>query len=129
MEKEELLKKLRSTNLLSLAFLGDSVHTLFVRERALGKANDKMNNYHSYSARFCKAEHQALVYDKIAPLLNEDELEIARRARNAKPKHQAKNASHADYMQATMFEALIGYLYLKGDEKRLNQILELSVQE
>lgn len=129
MEDKELLKKLQTSNLLSLAFLGDAVHTLFVRKRALDGANDKMNNYHSYASKYCKASHQGAVYNRIAPLLTEEEQEVARRARNAKPKHQAKNASHADYMLATMFEAIVGYLYLKGDNERLNEILELSIQD
>lgn len=129
MENKELLKKLLNTNLLSLAFLGDAVHTLFVRERSLQGEADKMNNYQKYASKFCKAEHQSEVFNRISPILTEEEQEIVRRARNAKPKHQAKNASHADYMQATMFEALVGFLYLKGDEKRLNEILELSIQD
>lgn len=129
MEKQELLKKLRSSNLLSLAYLGDSVHTLFVRERILERASDKMNNYHSFASHFCKAEHQAKVMERLSSTLSDDEQEIVRRARNAKPKHGAKNASHSDYMQATSFEALVGYLYLKGDENRLNEILEISIED
>ena len=126
MEKRELLNKLLSTNLLSLAFIGDAVHTLFVREKMLVE-NGKMQNYHTKSSQFCKAEHQSKVFDEIAPTLTEDEAEVARRARNAKPKHQAKNASHTDYSKATMFEAVIGYLYLSENKTRLNEILEKSI--
>lgn len=129
MNKQELLKKLIQTNLLSLAFIGDSVHTLFVREKVLEACQGKMKNYHTLSAKFCKADTQAKALEKIKPLLTEEENEVVRRARNAKPKHQAKNASHASYSEATSFEALIGYLYLSENEERLNQILQISIED
>lgn len=126
MDKEQLLGQLLSTNLLSLAFLGDSVHTLFVREKVLEK-KVKMANYHSLASKYCKASHQAKVMGAILYELTDDEREVVRRARNAKPKHTAKNASHADYTEATMFEALIGYLYLKEDSERLEKFLTISI--
>ena len=127
-KNEELLNKLLQTNLLPLAFIGDSVHTLFVREYALQNPSFKMENYHLLASKFCKASTQAEVLENITPLLSEKELEIVRRGRNAKPKHQAKHASTADYSHATAFEILIGYLYLSGNEERLNEILTYSIQ-
>lgn len=128
-EKYELLKELLTTNLLPLAFIGDSVHTQFVRENILKRTHDnKMDNY-SISAKYCKASSQAKVLQNLLPLLNEEEKEIVRRGRNAKPKHHAKNATTADYNYATAFEVLIGYLYLKGDEKLLEQILNISISD
>ncbi len=129
MKKQELLKKLIQGNLLSLAFIGDSVHTLFVREKVLENSQGKMQNYHTLSAKYCKADTQAKALEKIKPMLTEEENEIVRRARNAKPKHQAKNASHASYTEATSFEALIGFLYLNEDQERLNQILQISIED
>ncbi len=129
MNKQELLNKLLTSNLLSLAFIGDSVHTLFVREEILKTCDGKMNNYHTLSSKFCKAEHQAKVMELVMPLLEEKELDIVKRARNAKPKHQAKNASGADYTHATMFEALVGYLYLSDNDERLKEILKLSIKD
>lgn len=128
MEKKEILKKLIQTNLLSLAFMGDAVHTQFVREHVLSNANYKMANFHTLASKLCKASAQANALQVITPLLSETELNIVRRARNAKPKHQAKNASTKDYTQATAFEALVGYLYLSEQNERLKQILELSIQ-
>lgn len=127
MTKQELLNKLLKSNLLSLAFIGDSVHTQFVREKVLSSYDGKMNNYHSQASKYCKAEHQAKVMNDIMPILTQEELDIVKRARNAKPKHQAKNASNADYTHATMFEALIGYLYLSDNKERLEEILNLSI--
>ena len=127
MKNNELLEKLLKTNLLPLAFIGDSVHTLFVREKVLEQGINKMDNYNTLASKFCKASTQAKVINALIPLLNEEEHEIVRRGRNAKPKHQAKNASTAEYAYATSFEILVGYLYLKGDEKRLNEILNFSI--
>ena len=122
--EENKLKELLSTNLLPLAFIGDSVHTLFVRDYILKSGNLKLENYHNKSSQ---ASSQAKALEKIIPLLNEDESEIVRRARNAKPKHQAKNASSADYSYATAFEALIGYLYITENKDRLDEILKISI--
>lgn len=127
MQNIELLEKLKRTNLLPLAFIGDSIHTLFVREKVLEKSVNKMDNYHNEAAKYCKASTQAKVIGALIPLLNEEELEIVKRGRNAKPKHQAKNATSADYAYATSFEILIGYLYLKGDQNRLDEILNFSI--
>ena len=128
MDKKEILEKLIQSNLLSLAFMGDAVHTQFVREYILSKANCKMSNFHTLATKFCKASAQAKTLQQLIPLLKEDELDIVRRARNAKPKHQAKNASTKDYNQATAFEALIGYLYFSEKNERLQEILKISIQ-
>lgn len=127
MEKETF-QKLLNTNLLPLAFMGDSVHTLFIREYALSRPNQKIENYHTVSSLHCKASSQAKALDEILPILTDEEKEIVRRGRNAKPKHQAKNASSADYSHATAFEVLVGWLYLSKQNERLNEILNLAVQ-
>lgn len=126
-KNKELLEKLLKTNLLPLAFIGDSVHTLFVREYCLEMYDGKMENYHTEAAKYCKAQSQARVLKELLPSLSEEENEIIRRGRNAKPKHSAKNASQSDYSYATAFEVLIGYLYLKEDNTRLNEILNYSI--
>lgn len=128
-KNENLLSSLLKTNLLPLAFVGDSVHTLFVREKVLEEHDHKMANYHTKASQFCKASSQANTLRAILPLLTEEEQEIVRRGRNAKPKHSAKNATSADYAYATAFEILVGFLYLKGDENRLNEILNLSINK
>lgn len=129
MENKELLDQLIKTNLLPLAFIGDSIHTLFVRKKVLEKSISKMENYHTEASKFCKASHQAKVIKSLLESLPQDELDIVKRGRNAKPKHQAKNASSADYAYATSFEILIGYLYLSDNKNRLNEILEYSISE
>ena len=124
---KEKLQNLLNTNLLPLAFIGDSVHTLFVREHCLNNPNFKMENYHVQASKYCKASSQAKVLALLQEYLTDDEKEIVRRGRNAKSKHHAKNASTADYAYATAFEILIGFLYLSENNERLNEILGLSI--
>ena len=126
--EEKTFKALLNTNLLPLAFIGDSVHTLFVREEILSMPNRKIENYHTLASFYCKASSQAKALENIKPFLTDEEKEIVRRGRNAKPKHQAKNASQADYSYATAFEVLIGYLHLSGQSERLKEILQLSMK-
>lgn len=117
--------KFDEVNILTLSYIGDAVHTLFIREKVVNKINLKAGDYHTICVKFCKASAQAKVLDEILNDLTEEEKEIARRARNAKS-HKAKNASLEDYKKATAFEAVIGYLYLSEQKERLNLILEKS---
>ena len=66
--------------------------------------------------------------EKLLIVLNEDEKEIVRKARNAKAKHKAKNFDEEEYKKATAFEALVGYLYLTNQTERLNEILNFSIK-
>lgn len=114
---------------LALAFLGDAVHTKFVREKVLSGEMNKLQNYHNLAKKFCNAKKQMQTLEKVLPLLNEDEKEIVRRARNAHAKHSAKNFDEETYKKATAFEALVGFLYLEKREEKLAKILEISMQE
>lgn len=118
--------KLKEFNPLALAFIGDSVHTLFVRDHIMRKQNLKPGNYHLLASKLCKAQTQSKVFEEIFDNLTKEEREIALQARNHKS-HVAKNANPEDYKKATAFEAVIGYLYFLGNEKRLNELLEKSI--
>ena len=111
-------------NPIVLAFIGDGVHTLYVRDRVVKSSNLLVNRCHINSAKFCNAKSQAKKLDELLPSLCESEQDIVRRARNAKTHTKAKNSDIETYKKATAFEALIGYLYLKGDYNRLEQILK-----
>ena len=114
---------------LALAFIGDGVHTLFVREFVVKGGISNLNCYHQKAKKFCNAKHQKEVLEKLLPMLSFEESEIVRRARNAKSKHKAKNFNEEEYKKATAFEALIGFLYLTKQEERLKEILKISVSE
>lgn len=115
---------------LALAFMGDAIHTAFVREYVLtNEENSKISNYHNLAKKFCNAKSQKEVLEKILPSLTNEENEIVRRARNAKAKHKAKNFDEEEYKKASAFEALIGFLYLSKQYERLQEILKISVSE
>jgi len=118
---------MKNYSMLELAFLGDAVHTKFVREYVLKNNNGKMNELHKLASKYCSAKWQSDIVDKLN--LSTEENEIIRMARNTKTKHMAKNADPAQYHMATAFEALIGYLYLNNMTDRLEEILNLSIKE
>ena len=116
--------KFKEVSPICLAFIGDAVHTLFVRDGLVKSENLLVKDYHKLSAKKCRASYQAGLLDEIIETLTEEEQNIVRRARNAKTQTKAKNADIETYKKATSFEALIGYVYLKGDYERLKQILK-----
>ena len=107
---------------ITLAFIGDGVHTLFVRDSVVKSGT--FVGFHKKCSSVCNAKAQSLKLDSISNILTEEELNIVRRARNAKTQNIAKNSDIETYKKATSFEALIGYLYLKGDFERLTEILK-----
>lgn len=111
---------------LTLAFLGDSVYEMFVRTKILSLGNRPANELHKIAVGYVKAKAQAEAAHKIMDLFTEDELAIYKRGRNTNIHTVPKNADMADYRHATALEALIGYLYLKGDDDRLREILNIA---
>ncbi len=114
---------------LSLAFLGDAVWTLIVREFFCEHTNFKNNRLHTLTTKFVKASYQAQALDKLHDVLSVSEQDVARRARNAKLNTASKNATLADYKKATSFEAILGYHYLKHDFSRIEEIFNLLTQD
>lgn len=108
---------------LTLAFTGDAVFSLFVREMLVVDANRPVGKLHKLSVNWVKAEAQSKGMRAILPLLTEKETEVFKRGRNAHTSHTPKNQSGCDYHYATGFEALVGYLYLKDETERLNFLL------
>ena len=123
------MEKIDNLSPLALAFIGDGVHTLFVREFVVKGGISNLNCYHQKAKKFCNAKHQKEVLEKLLPMLTFEESEIVRRARNAKSKHKAKNFNEEEYKKATAFEALVGSLYLTEQKERLEEILKISVSE
>lgn len=106
-----------------LAFVGDAVYSLFVREKLAFLSDSKSGELNKLATAEVKATAQAEFIREIMPLLTEEEIAIFKRARNTKKKTKAKSASVTDYNASTGFEALVGYLYVTGDLDRLNYIL------
>lgn len=125
MEKE----KIKQMQPLVLAMLGDSVQTLFVREHIALNYGVKVNKMNKMVSSVVSAGSQFLTFKKIEDELTEEELDVARRARNTHIHTKAKNFSYNEYIYATALEALLGYLYLVGETERLNAILNKSLEE
>ena len=115
-------KALRADPLV-LAFVGDSVYTLYVRSQLAEKTGKKSGGLHNDSVKYVSAHGQAEIFDRIYPTLDEGERDICRRARNHHNKTVPKNTDGETYKKATALEALVGYYYLTRDEYRLEQIL------
>ena len=108
---------------LTLAFTGDAVFSLYIREMLVCEANRPVGQLHKLSVNWVKAEAQSKGMHAILPLLTEKETEVFKRGRNAHTSHTPKNQSGCDYHYATGFEALVGYLYLKDKTERLTELL------
>lgn len=113
----------RNLSPITLAFVGDAVYTLFVREKIVFQSDLKGSELNRRTSLEVKASAQAKFIDKIMPLLTEEEFDIYKRARNTKKNTRAKSASVCEYNKSTGFEALVGYLYLIGETDRLNFLL------
>lgn len=110
---------------LSLAFLGDGVYDLLVRERILQMANLPAAKLHSIKVERVCAEYQSRAVDVIMPVLTEKEQAVFKRGRNATGNTVPKHSSTADYRRATAVECLFGYLHLIGDTERIKELFEL----
>ena len=104
---------------LTLAYIGDAAYELVVRTFLVDQGNSRPDKLHRKASSMVKAAAQAAMAEVLKDSLTEEELSVYRRGRNAKSPTMAKNASMSDYRKATGFEALMGYLYLKGEQKRL----------
>lgn len=109
---------------LALAFVGDGVYDLFVRERLVCEANRPVKKLNEEKVSIVRCSSQAKLVEKLMPILTEEELDVLKRGRNAHTQHIPKNATSADYHSATALEALLGYLYLAGRIERIRELLK-----
>lgn len=112
-----------------LAFLGDAVYSLWVREQLVRSGEGKASEFQRAAARLESARGQSAYLEKILPLFTEREEEIYRRGRNAKKATKSKNADVAEYNRSTGFEAVLGYLHLIGNDERIEELLSLTDKE
>lgn len=114
---------------LTLAYIGDAVYDVIIRTVLVKQANTQTAKLHKKACALVRAGTQAEMIGALLPHLTEEEAGVYRRGHNAKPYNTAKNASRREYLEATGFEALIGYLYLKGDYQRLIDLIRLGLKE
>lgn len=110
---------------LTLAFIGDTVFDLIVREEIVTTANRPANDLHKLAVSKVKASAQAASVEKLLPVLDETETDVYKRGRNAKSGHLPKNASQGDYHKATGLECLFGYLYLCENQDRIRELYSI----
>lgn len=117
-------KEAEFKNSLVLAFVGDCVQELYVKAKLAITDNHKSGLLHQMAIGELSAKSQAKKTERLIELMNEEEMNIYRRAKNSKPKSQAKNADTMEYHKSTGIEAVWGYLYLTGQTERLLVLLE-----
>lgn len=113
---------IRTYSPLVLAYIGDAVYDLIIRTVVVGRANRPVNDLNRITVKYVSANAQSKIVQALMESLTEEEQAVYRRGKNSKPHTMAKNASVADYLKATGFEAVIGYLYLTD---RMDRALEL----
>lgn len=118
----------KTYNSIALAFLGDAVYERFIRERILRHGSVGADRMHREAVRYVKAAAQEQSLRALSDELTETEADVVRRARNHKITSKPKNADPVTYKMATAFEALLGYLYLDGQEERLQTVMERAAR-
>lgn len=123
------LKKvdIRTYSPLSLAYIGDSVYDLVIRSYVVSLGNTSSNNMHRMTVRYVSAPAQAKIIDGLLSRLTDEEITVYKRGKNSKPHTMAKNATQSEYLKATGFEALIGFLYLSEKGERLMDLVKMGI--
>ena len=121
-------KDIRSYSPLTLAYIGDAIFDVIIRSILVNKGNTAVNKLHKRASDIVKAGTQSAFIKALMDNLTEEEADIYRRGRNSKPHTKAKNATTMDYLDATGFEAVVGYLYLTDNMDRICELVELGIE-
>lgn len=120
----EIIKP-NTLNPISLAYLGDAVYEILVREHLAVEGDKPPEQLHRLAVNFVSANAQSAAAEKIMPILTEEELTAYKRGRNAKVSHIPKGTSVAQYHSATGFESLFGHLYLTDQTDRMRELFRI----
>lgn len=112
---------------LALAYIGDAIYELIIRSLVLNEGNRQVQKMHKRTSSMVQASAQARIITALNDRLTEEEHAVYKRGRNAKSMSPAKNQSVSDYHKATGFEALMGYLYLKKEWKRMLELIKAGL--
>ncbi len=118
---------IKMINVITLAYLGDAIYEVYIREKMIKEAPLKVEQLQKKAINYVSAKAQAKILSNLIDTnaLTEEELDIVKRGRNYKRSSHPKNTDIITYKLSTGFETLIGYLYLSGRKTRLREILEL----
>ncbi len=125
----DVRKKYSMYSPLTLAYMGDSVFDLLIKEYIVGHHNMQVEKFHKRVSSIVCAKNQSAFMDAHLELFTEEEQEVYNRGRNASVHTKAKNASMAEYKKATGFEAVIGYLHLCKMKDRLDVIINQMLED
>ena len=117
----------RAYSPLALAYIGDAVYDLIIRTVVVERANRPANELHRLTVRYVSAGAQSKIVEALMDRLTEEEQTVYRRGRNSKPHTTAKNASAREYLKATGFEAVLGYLYLADNMPRVLELIKEGI--
>lgn len=120
---------LKNISPLTYAFVGDSVYELLVRDYVVSLGNAPLKKLNSTKVEYVRCEFQAAAVSKLLPYFTEDENNVFLRGRNAHVGHVPKNSTTADYHLATALECVFGYLYLKSDTERIQELFSKIIEE
>lgn len=112
---------------LTLAFVGDGVYDLLVREYLVNQANRPVGELNKIKVSLVNCKSQARFAKLLMPSLNDKETSVYKRGRNAAPKCVSKHGTVADYHSATGLECLFGYLHMNGEQDRVRELFNLIV--
>lgn len=118
---------IRTYSPLTLAYIGDAIFDLIIRSVLVNKGNTAVNNLHKRASSIVKAGTQAEFVRVLSDIFTDEEKDICKRGRNSKPHTKAKNATTMEYLDATGFEAVIGYLYLTGNMDRACELIRCGI--
>lgn len=118
----------KNLNSLALAFIGDTIFDLLTRGIIVTEGNAPVNIMHKKAKTIVNATSQSKMYSAIEDKLTDEELGVLKRGRNAKSHTSAKNQSIVDYRRATGVEALFGYLYLKNEYERIEELYNIGLK-
>ena len=119
----------RTYSPLALAYIGDGIFDIIIRTIIVGQGNSGSHDLHVQVSKYVNAGAQANMIETLLPELDEEEIAVYKRGRNAKTATTAKNATIQDYRKATGFEALIGYLYLQARMERIIDLLKIGLKK
>lgn len=118
----------RETNVKTLAYIGDVVYELYIREHVISNSREQVNKLHKKTIKYVSAKAQARIVAAMDEELSDEEKDIIRRGRNAEANTVPKNTDVVTYKIATGFESLIGFLYLEKRIERLEYIIDRSIK-
>lgn len=113
---------------LTLAYIGDAIYEIVIRSYVVSRGDTQVNKHHKRTSNLVKAGTQAAMIESLMEELTDHEIGVYKRGRNAKSVSMAKNASMSEYRRATGFEALMGYLYLDGQSKRMLELIKKGIE-